>query len=223
MYDMVFIDEVQDLCGYDLEILDSLIDSRVSLEMVGDIRQAIVVTNERERMNSRYKYMGIWSWFLERERSGRLTIVQNSTTWRCRQEIANFADSLFSTSWGFNPTVSANTVSTTHDSIFAIKTQDIGAYLDKYQPLFLRQTAASGRALPFTFMNIGLSKGLTRKRILVLPTQPFKDFLIHQTPLTDKQASMLYVAATRAEQSVAFVLDEAAIESSGLRVWSPEG
>jgi DNA helicase-2/ATP-dependent DNA helicase PcrA len=60
IYDRIFIDEVQDLCGYDLEILILLMASRLPVEMVGDIRQAILATNEREAKNKKFMFMRIW-------------------------------------------------------------------------------------------------------------------------------------------------------------------
>lgn len=221
LYDKIYIDEVQDLNGYDLDILDLLINSDIKLQMVGDIRQAIIVTNVQEPRNGPFKYMQIWGWFKNREDSGLLTIEQNNKTWRCRQEIADFADSLFDTSWGFMPTESLNDEETEHDGLFIVKPDDVPAYLELYSPLFLRQTANSGRGLPYDFTNIGLSKGLTRERILILPTQPFKDFIAQGSALTDSQASMLYVGATRAEQSVAFVMNDTELGQSNIEVWHP--
>lgn len=219
LYDKIFIDEVQDLCGYDLEILELLIKSGINLHMVGDVRQAILATNEREQKNSPYMYMQIWHWFKDRETKGLLSIQQNSTTWRCRQEIADFADSLFDTSWGFSATTSNNSTVSGHDGIFIVKPQDVPAYISAYDPFFLRHSANSGRGLPYNFTNIGLSKGLTRKRILILPTQAFKDFVVSGQVLSDKQASLLYVAVTRAEQSVAFVIDGAI--PLQFNIWTP--
>lgn len=218
MYDQIFIDEVQDLCGYDLDVLELLIKSGIRLHMVGDVRQAILATNERERRNSPYMYMNIWNWLKNCESQGLLSIQQNNITWRCRQEIASFADSLFSTDWGFDSTISNNSHSSGHDGIFLVKQLDVPRYLETYNPMFLRQTANSGRSLPYQFTNIGLSKGLTRERILILPTQAFKDFIVHNQVLADKQASMLYVAVTRAEQSVAFVVDD---NVPGYTTWTP--
>src|SRR5690606_10286008 len=63
LYDRILIDEVQDLCGYDLEVLTLLMRSAIPIEMVGDIRQAILATNERERKHKKFMYMNIWHWF----------------------------------------------------------------------------------------------------------------------------------------------------------------
>lgn len=95
IYDVIYIDEVQDLCGWDLEVLGLLMASRVQLEMVGDVRQAILVTNSRERKNKKYMFMKIWDWFKAQEKAGRMTIDQKCETHRCRPEIADLADSLF--------------------------------------------------------------------------------------------------------------------------------
>jgi DNA helicase-2/ATP-dependent DNA helicase PcrA len=52
--------EVQDLCGYDLEFLDLLMESKVNLELVGDIRRAILATNEREAKHKPFMYVKVW-------------------------------------------------------------------------------------------------------------------------------------------------------------------
>lgn len=40
MYDYIFVDEIQDLAGYDLNILEKLLSSSISILAVGDPRQA---------------------------------------------------------------------------------------------------------------------------------------------------------------------------------------
>lgn len=207
MWDAIYIDEVQDLCGYDLELLDALFDSDIQLEMVGDVRQAIILTNPQEQKNSPYKFMKVWNWFRERETQGRLVITQSSETWRCRPEIAEFADSLFDPEWGFEATTSNNAVETRHDGLFLVRSEDVPAYLHTHNPLFLRDGANSGRTLTYDFTNFGVAKGMTVERVLVLPTGPIKNLLTRSTALEDRPACKLYVAVTRAEQSVAFVLD----------------
>jgi len=42
IYDEIHIDEVQDLNGYDLEILKALLGSPIDLSLVGDVRQALL-------------------------------------------------------------------------------------------------------------------------------------------------------------------------------------
>lgn len=220
LYDQIYIDEVQDLSGYDLEILRMIMASGVSLKMVGDVRQAVLSTNDRESKNKKFMYMQIWNWFIAEQRCGRLTITQRNQTWRCRSEIAGFADSLFGSEWGFEPTESLNQKSTEHDGLFLVRMCDLVAYVDKYKPLFLRYSKSSGRNLDFEFMNYKISKGLNRERVLILPTKPIATFLQTGRSLAPQQAAELYVAATRAEQSVAFVLDD--VGNCTIPVWSED-
>jgi DNA helicase-2/ATP-dependent DNA helicase PcrA len=220
IYDRIYIDEVQDLCGYDLEVLKLLIKSSIPLAMVGDVRQAILATNEREPKNKRYMYMGIWAWFRGEERAGRITIQQNRETWRCRQEIATFADSVFDSKLGFAETISRNVKTTTHDGIFLVRLSDVEQYVRIYSSLALRDSTRSGRSLDhLNFTNFGLAKGLSRERVLIYPTGAISKFLQSGTPLTDMQASRFYVAVTRAEQSVGIILDEPG--GSTIQYWEP--
>lgn len=220
IYDQVFVDEVQDLCGYDLEVLKLLMGSNIDIEMVGDVRQAILATNERESKNKRFMYMGIWEWFKAEQKAGRLSITQRVETWRCRPEIATLADSLFDTDWGFEPTVSMNKRETPHDGVFLIRDSDVDAYMAAFRPLVLRNSKVSARNFDYLpFMNFGEAKGLGRERVLIFPTKAIADFLTFRTQLEDKQAARFYVAVTRAEQSVAVVIDQWG--KSAIEYWSP--
>lgn len=220
IYDRIFIDEVQDLCGWDLEMLRLLMASKIPLQMVGDVRQAILVTNSREKKNKQFMYMKIWDWFSAQERAKRLTISQECDTYRCRPEIAHLADSLFAPDRGFDPTVSKNVTVTGHDGVFLVKPAGVEAYLHRYKPLLLRRTSASGRDLDrFGPMNIGASKGLGREHVLIHPTKDVQKLLQKSAALTEQAAAYLYVAVTRAQQSVAFILDDP--KACQYPYWSP--
>lgn len=220
MYDRIIVDEIQDLCGYDLEVLRLLLLSNVPIEMVGDVRQAILATNHRERKNKKYMFMQVWRWFNEAKDAGLLRIEQRVETWRCQPEVAALADSLFDASWGFEPTVSRNDHETDHDGVFLVRPDDVDAYVDRYRPIVLRKSANSAKK--FTHVNpvnFGTVKGLTSEHVLVCPTARIESFLKTGRPLDDQQAADFYVAITRAEQSVAIVLDEPG--SSRFEVWKP--
>ncbi len=219
IYDVIYIDEVQDLCGYDLEVLKVLIASGIKIRMVGDIRQAVIATNPQEAKNRKYMFTGIWTWFRELEESGQISITQNCETWRCRPEIASFADALFGPDWGFEATVSKNTRTSEHDGLYLIKRNDASEYIDQFCPLVLRHSANSGRKLPYTFTNYKESKGLSVRRTCILPTKPIEEFLKGNGTLTVQQSAELYVAVTRAEQSVAFILDDC--DTCAIPYWNP--
>ncbi|MCT2581734.1 UvrD-helicase domain-containing protein [Actinophytocola gossypii] len=219
IYDTIYIDEAQDLCGYDLEILLRLMKAPIALHMVGDVRQAVLLTNEREKKHKRYQYMKIWDWFREQQKKGQLHIEQRAETWRCRQEIASFADSLFDASWAFTPTTSINTACTDHDGLFLVHETDVPAYLEQFDPLLLRQSANSAKNKPYDFMNFRVSKGLSRLRVMIWPTSNICKFLQSSTRLEDRAAAEFYVAVTRAEQSVAIVLNTPG--ESPIPYWRP--
>ena len=208
IYDVIYIDEVQDLGGYDLEILRILIDSAIRLEMVGDIRQAILLTNERELKNKQYKYMKVWDWYRKLERDGLIEIIQKCQSYRCRQEICDFADALFTAEWGFEKTESLNNSTTEHDGLYTVAEVHLGDYVERYSPMLLRSSKSSGKHLDYPFINFGVCKGMSRKNVLIFPTGAIKNYLVRGIGLDDQQAASLYTAVTRAEQSVAFVLEE---------------
>ncbi|MDD3862269.1 MAG: UvrD-helicase domain-containing protein [Clostridia bacterium] len=55
-YDKIYIDEVQDLAGYDLDLLELLLKSTITIKMFGDIRQA---TYRTQNVNKNSAYRGI--------------------------------------------------------------------------------------------------------------------------------------------------------------------
>jgi DNA helicase-2/ATP-dependent DNA helicase PcrA len=219
IYHEVHIDEIQDLNGYDLEVLAELMASRVDLNLVGDVRQALMQTNIRDPKNKQYKGTSIKRWFDEHERRENLEISHKAMTWRSNQLIADFADSIFDDSWGFSQTVSRNTDVTGHDGLFGVSPAHVNEYVARYSPLCLRYSAASAKALDLPFMNIRIAKGLSRDRVLIGPTAGMIDFLRMGKNLGEIPSCSLYVAVTRARFSVAFVADNPA--RLGLTVWTP--
>lgn len=221
VYDRIMIDEVQDLCGYDLEVLHLLMGSTVNLEMVGDIRQAVLATNGREAKHKQYMYMKIWKWFLAQAKAGRLVIEQRRETWRCAPEIAAFADSLFGPEWGFEQTISLNTTRTDHDGIFLIAPEHVDEYNDRHHPILLRHSKVSGRQFDhLECLNFGKAKGLQRPRVLIYPTADICKLITAGKKLGDQQAANLYVAVTRAEHSVGFIIKPR--KDTAVAVWTPD-
>lgn len=76
-----------------------------------------------------------------------------------------------------------------------------------------------GQDLPLDFLNFKLSKGSTFTRVLIAPTGPITKFIQTGTAMEPMAASTFYVAVTRAQQSVAVVLDKPG--KSSLPYWQP--
>lgn len=51
LYEEILFDEVQDLSGYDWEIVHQLLLSKIDVRMVGDVRQSVLSTNPRGQKN----------------------------------------------------------------------------------------------------------------------------------------------------------------------------
>jgi DNA helicase II / ATP-dependent DNA helicase PcrA len=199
MYDHIFIDEVQDLVGYDLEILDLLFSAPFRVTAVGDPRQHLYSTNNAQK-NKKYRGAGIVHWL--DERSGICVREDRSVSYRCNQDICEFASALFP---DYPSIDAAEDVKTGYDGIQTISRFDVLDFAAEYRPQVLRndrRTDTQG----LDAMNFGVSKGSTFNRILIFPTRPMKSYLDNRDPSKLKRPESLYVAVTRARHSVTFVV-----------------
>ena len=200
LYDELYIDELQDLAGYDLEFLDLLLASKISLTAVGDPRQHTYATNQ-SRKNRQFRGHALLDWL--KRRSGVCTVEPRTECWRCNQEICDWADALYPE---LPPTTSMNKARTGHDGVFRVVREDVPRYVELYRPTILRwNRVADTLGLPAT--NIGLSKGSTHDRVLIFPTKPMIKYLRSGDASNLRAVDHLYVAVTRARHSVAFVVD----------------
>jgi hypothetical protein len=220
IYDEIYIDEVQDLTGCDLYILEQLMTADgLDVHMVGDVRQSVFDTNPQDRNLKQYRGVKMLDWFDTHEASGLLEVQRKVDTWRANQEIATFSDTIFPPKFAFPATVSKQRLVTEHDGVYAVSEGDVEEYLDAYRPQPLRPAITVAKAVDLPFQNFGAVKGLTYQRVLIYPTGPITQFLTSGKPLADKSACGLYVAVTRAVYSVAFVVPDPSATS--LRPWRP--
>ncbi len=199
MYDHIYIDEFQDLVGYDLDVVDRLFASSVLITVVGDPRQHTFATNNALR-NKKYRAAGLLDWF--RERTSICAMELRTESWRCHQLICDWSDRLYP---HMPTTTSRNLDDTGHDGIFKISAEGVPAYVAKYAPQVLRDSIKTS-TLGFPALNIGVSKGSTFDRVLIFPTQPMRNYLKNEDPSGLRAPDRLYVAVTRARYSVAFVV-----------------
>lgn len=204
-FGMVYIDEFQDLAGYDLDLIELILRSRVQVNLVGDHRQATFRTNNSAK-NSAYSGIKIIKKIREWEKLKLCKTTYQSETHRCNQNIADIADSFFPRE---PKTKSLNDAFTGHDGVFAVHSSDIEAYVRRFRPQVLRldvRTDCHG----YEPMNFGESKGLTFERILIFPHKLAKAWLASgDVKHVEKSASKMYVGVSRARQSVAFAYDGA--------------
>lgn len=207
IFSYVFIDEVQDMAGYDLEIIKLLFSQNINIELVGDPRQVTYHTHDE----AKYKQYadGKIKDFIQNECSSYNVNIDETTlnkTYRNNQAICEFANSIY---LNFVPCKSCNQKITGHDGVFVVLENDVENYLLKYHPMQLRDSKKKEVSSKFPVMNFGESKGLTFERVIIYPTEPIKKWLInHNEKLSNKSRSKFYVAVTRAKYSVAIVLDK---------------
>ncbi|GGJ47565.1 hypothetical protein [Pseudomonas avellanae] len=100
-----------------------------------------------------------------------------------------------------------------------MKKTHVRQYVETFQPQCLRNSISSGKEFDFDYMNFGVSKGQTFNRVLIYPTDPIGKFISKGAYLVPLSAADFYVAVTRAEQSVAIVLDKPG--ASQIPYWHP--
>ena len=219
IYDEIYIDEVQDLVGNDLDILETLLKSRIELTLVGDVRQSILRTSRSDNKNRKVQGIAKIDWFRSMEEMRLCELEYCSSTWRCNQTIIDFADSVIPDRFGLPRTTSHQDEVTGHDGVFLVAPSDVPAYLETYRPVCYRDSKRTPTIGCATATNFGLSKGVTVDRVFIYPTGPIRDFLKSGKPLIDTSACKLYVAATRAKHSVAFMVENP--QQYSLPQWTP--
>lgn len=199
IYDAMLIDEVQDLVGWDLDVLDLLIDAPPKLLLVGDPRQHTYGTNRSAR-NKKYRGAGFADWL--NDRADRCSQELRTESYRCHQNICDFADAIYP---NMPATTSVGVADTGHDGIFTIHRKDVHDYVAVHSPVVLRRRRDKD-TLGLPAINIGVAKGSTYDRVLIFPTEPMKKYLQNRNPSALKEPEVLYVAVTRARYSAAFVI-----------------
>lgn len=202
IYPHFLIDEVQDLVGYDLDVLDLLLSSGINLMVVGDPRQHTFGTNLGSR-NKRYRGAGLAQWFSERER--QCTLETRNYSCRCNQALCDFANTIFP---NLPATKYCEVPTSGHDCVFTVPASVLGDYLRDHGPVTALRYDKNADTLGLPVTNIGLAKGSTHERVIIFPTKPMLTYLKDGDVSRLKAPEKLYVAVTRARFSVAFVVPD---------------
>ena len=200
--DRIYIDEAQDLAGYDLDLMEYLLDSDIEIVLVGDYRQATFKTNQSPR-NRQFGGDSIIDKFDAWQDVGRAKIEIHNHSYRCIQEICDAADKLFPE---LARTESRNPTRTSHDGMFLVRQRDVGAYVQRYSPQTLRYDRRK-KNVPGIPYNFGEAKGMTFERVLIFPHKPLETYCLTGN-LEDAGRALpkIYVAMTRARQSAGIVV-----------------
>jgi DNA helicase II / ATP-dependent DNA helicase PcrA len=199
----IFVDEVQDMAGYDLDLLELLMRSAIDIVLVGDHRQATFRTNNSRR-NRGWSGVGIIGQFRAWEKACLASLTFERVTHRCHQAVVDLADAFFPNE---PTTISKNETVTGHDGVFLVHSANVPAYVERFNPQVLRlnrTTDCGGHPA----INFGDAKGLTFNRVLIYPHKKAQTWIkTGDFSHVEGSASKLYVGITRARHSVAFVFD----------------
>jgi DNA helicase-2/ATP-dependent DNA helicase PcrA len=209
----IFVDEVQDLAGYDLDILAEFFRSSARVLLVGDPRQVTYLTH-REAKHEKYadgKLTQFLKEKLPRKIPYEIDEATLNTSHRNSAAICHLSSQLYP---DLTPSIACNCEGCRGKEIegagiFFVRPTDYARYVETYRPLQLRDRITSrGVDQRFPAMNFGESKGCGFDRVIILPTEPMLKWLRDvNEPLKSQTRAKFYVALTRARHSVALVAD----------------
>lgn len=201
LFNHIFIDEVQDLAGYDLELIKLLFDSKSDILLVWDPRQVTYLTHHESKY---WKYKdGKIAEFINSECKKGICEIDTTSfnhSYRNNNHICSFSAKLYP--W-FPACISKQSITSWHDWIFLIPSCYVEDYIKKYNPQVLKYEKSE-----FPELNYGISKWLWFNRVLIYPTEKIKKYLLDWN--LDNIKSIIpkfYVAITRAVFSVWIVYD----------------
>ncbi|WP_081862972.1 UvrD-helicase domain-containing protein [Azospirillum argentinense] len=213
VFQHIFVDEVQDLAGYDLDILVTFFRSSSRVLLVGDPRQVTYLTHYEAR-HSKYaegKLVEFLRENLPKKVPFEIDEKTLSTSHRSSAPICSLSSKLY-------PDMMPSTSCTCNEcrsrvvdgaGIFIVRRADYARYVETYRPMQLRDKVTSaGIDQRFPCMNFGESKGRGFDRVIILPTEDMLKWVRNPAQkLAPQTRAKFYVALTRARHSVALVAD----------------
>lgn len=211
IYKHIYIDEVQDLSGYDFDIITNILNLVNNVLLVGDPRQCTYSTNNLSKYKS-YNNGNIKDFYLKYWRN-LCDLDEKTLQYSHRNEkiICDLSSLLYQS---FSPTEPCICCieNDEHLGVFIIPESKKENYLKNYSPTQLRLTVATKVNPNFTCMNMGIAKGLTLDRVLLYPTKDMLKWLIDSNhKLADATRAKFYVGLTRPKLSLGIVIEDKSV------------
>ncbi len=224
----IFIDEVQDLAGRDLDILVELFKSASRVLLVGDPRQVTYLTHHESHLK-KYRDGRIVD-FLKDKCPKKIQWGLDETSLvkshRNSAKICEISSKLYPAMKSSEPCAceTCRVPVQIESGLFVVHPNDVDTFLTKYSATQLRKDVnVDGVRSAFSAMNFGVSKGRGFEHVLIFPTGPMEQwFQDKNAELKPSSRAKLYVALTRARHSVAVVTNkDAALFHSGFVQFTP--
>ena len=211
IYHSIFIDELQDYAGWDLELFKTLFESSINIYCVGDNKQATFRTNNSIK-NKQYRDDKIIGYFKLLEKKGNCNVEYSNITRRFNQEICDYINLIHEDQ--SNPVIPDSCLNEIVDNtgVYIIDEKFMDTYCECFKPIILRYNITVN--IPFEYnsqvLNYGASKGCTFDRIAIIPPATVIPFITSLNKIISNQTrSKFYVACTRAKHSIVFVMKNA--------------
>lgn len=201
IYSHIYIDEIQDLAGEDIEILNLLFNSKIQIKCVGDVKQSTYTTYNAKK-NKKITGIHLIDFFKELERKGIITLLFNNRTRRFGREICEFSNSICNDK--NNRIESDKIYKEENQGVYLLDKKDFENYFKIYKPTILKFDAKT--KIDYDSLNFGQCKGMTFDRVAIFPNKKYKEFLQNGTSLDSP--CKYYVSATRARYSIVFVVEK---------------
>lgn len=198
IYSNIYFDEIQDLAGYDIDLLRSLMESNIAITCCGDSKQATFTTHVAKK-NKKQTGKNIWLFFSELEADGLVLIERKLASRRFNWDICCFANAVYPVGDAITTIMEEITE---HDGVYLIEESDVKAYCEYFCPQVLRfdvRTKIEGPCL-----NFGVCKGETFDRVLIFPNGPLNEFILKGKALDHPEK--YYVGVTRPRYSLTFAM-----------------
>lgn len=204
IYSCIYIDEAQDLAGYDLEIIRLLILSSTRVTLVCDPRQGTFSTNSLSK-NKKYRRSNLELYFEKFPAQIAIDAVTLNKNYRCHSSICMLSNELYP---DMSQPESNDAVIADHAGIYVVRPNDVEKYIIKYSAVQLRWNAKNkGVVSGYPVINFGAAKGLSYDNVLIFPTEKVVQWLCDKSKhLEEITLAKFYVALTRARYSVGIVV-----------------
>lgn len=224
IFENIYIDEVQDMAGYDLDLIKLFFLSKSNVIIAGDPRQTIYLTNHNGKKNISFRNGKILD-YLSKQKvlRGKYQVDTNTlnSSRRCCPEICEYASVITPT---FNKTTSLTDYHNKLCGVYLVKENDKTDFLCHYNDsVQLRHCILTKRIdSNYAVMNFGDSKGMTFDSVLIYPTQPMIKWIEnHNERLEETSRNKFYVAVTRARYLVGIVWTKETCSATDINFWSP--
>lgn len=214
IFENIFIDEFQDIVGWDLEwVFRMLATKNLPVMAVGDPKQFVLRTNDSTRHRP-LRGPGIIPRL--KEMDGQLIVLEEmNESRRCHQDVCAISNQIWDDGTDMS---SVQLRDPGHTGLFIVRSADVDAYMSQFSPQILGHSKRS-KNFGYGHINFGLSKGQEWDHVLISCTRPIREFL-KKGAIQDESRVALHVAVTRARYSVGFVCDDDVLLKH--RVWKPD-